>query len=86
MRNESEKRLGVVGVDYGYLWSRVAQNTGDVVEAEDDYGDPPDGVRRDRKSCVGEKPRDVWILSYLLRSKGISGRNIAVLSQELMAR
>ena len=40
MRNESEKGLPVVGVDCGYLWSRSAENAGDVVDAEDDGGHP----------------------------------------------
>ena len=40
MRNESEKGLPVIGVGHGYLWNRSAGNAGDVVEAEDDDGDP----------------------------------------------
>ena len=31
-RNASENGLPVVGVDCGYLWSRSAENTGDVVK------------------------------------------------------
>ena len=50
MTNESEKVLPVVGVDYGYLWSRSAENAGDVVEADDEDGDPLGGVRT--SSCV----------------------------------
>ena len=36
LRNQSEKGLRVVGVDYGYLWSRSAENARDMVEAEDE--------------------------------------------------
>ena len=41
MRNASEKGLPLVGVDYGFLRSRLAENAGYIVEAEDDGGDPP---------------------------------------------
>ena len=59
MRTESEKSLPVVGVDYGYLWSRSAMNAGDVVVVADDNGDPPDGVRRSSPVLCGRNSRDV---------------------------
>ena len=45
MRNESEKGLLVVAVGYGYLRSQSAENAGEVVEEEDDDGNPLDGIR-----------------------------------------
>ena len=37
--------VGVVGVDCGYWSNRSTENAGEVVEAEDDDGDPPGAVR-----------------------------------------
>ena len=85
MRNESEKGLLVVGVDHGYLWSRSAENAGDVGEAEDDDCDPFDGVRTGSPVLCGPNSGNGWIFSNVLQSKGNSERNISVLSQESMA-
>ena len=84
MKNESEKGLPMVGVDHGCLQNRPAGKAGDFVAAEDDDGDPPDGVRTSTPVLCRRNSRDGWILSYWLQSKGNSGRNIAVFSQELM--
>ena len=35
MRNESEKGMAVVGLDHENMWSRSAENAGDVVDVED---------------------------------------------------
>ena len=66
MMAEHTSRIGLgvmlaslaVGVDCRYLWSPSAENVGDIVEAEDDDGDPP--VLCGRNSCDG------WIFSHLL--------------------
>ena len=71
--------------DYWYLWSRSAENAGDVVDAEDDDGDPPDGLRTSSPVLCGRNSRDGWFFCYLLQSNGNNDRNIAVLSPELMA-
>ena len=55
------------------------------MEAEDDDGDAPDGVRTSSPVLCGRNSRDGWICSHILQSKGNSERNIAVLNQELMA-
>ena len=54
MSNEPERGLPLVGVDHGCLWNRSAENAGDVVEAEDDDGDPLPASGRARQSCVEE--------------------------------
>ena len=85
MRNEVVKGLLVVGVDYGYLRTDLRRRVDGLVEAEDDHGDPPVSVRTISPVLCGRNSQDVLIFSYLLPSKGNSERNIAVLSQELMA-
>ena len=49
----------MVGADYGYLWSRSAENAGDVVVAEDDDGDPPDGVRTSLPLCCVDETHEM---------------------------
>ena len=54
-------------------------------EAEDEDGDPFDGVRTSSPVLCGPNSGNGWISSNVLQSKGNSERNISVLSQELMA-
>ena len=55
MRNESGKGVPMVGVDYGYLWSRAPEDAGDVMEAEDYDGDPFDGFKDELASLAWAK-------------------------------
>ena len=84
MRSKSEQGLLEVGVDL-YLRSRSAQNAGDVVVGEDDGGGPPKLSGQAQQSCVDETHVMGGDVSYFLRTKGNSERNIAILSQEFMA-
>ena len=68
----------MVGVDYGYMWSRSAENAGDVVVVEDDDGDPPDGVRTSSPVLCGQNSRDGCMFAHLFHGKGKGKRNVAV--------
>ena len=85
MRSKSEQGLLEVGVDHWYLRSRSAQNAGDVVVGEDDGGGPPKLSGQAQQSCVDETHVMGGCVSYFLRTKGNSERNIAILSREFMA-
>ena len=85
MRNESEKGLPVVGVDYGYSWNRSAQNTDDVVE-EKTMAVIRLTASGELASLVWMKPTK-WVYFLLIASKATATtkENIAVISQDLMA-
>ena len=80
MRSKSEQGLLEVGVDHWYL-----QNAGDDVVGEDDGGGPPKLSGQAQQSCADETHVMSGGVSYFLRTKGNSERNIAILSQEFMA-
>ena len=77
LRDEGEKGLPIVGVDYGYLW---AKNFEDPVDEE---GAPPDGVRTSSPILCGRCSRDRWIFGHLCEQKGNTERNRGVLAKEL---
>ena len=83
-RPAGEKGLPVIGVDYGYLWSRSAENTD---EAQDEIAgaDPPDGVRASSPVLCGRCSTDRWLFGHLCQSKGDNDRNRSVLAKELTA-
>ena len=58
-----------------HLWNRSAETAGDVAEAEDDDGDPPDCVKANQSWPVWcEKKLNGWIISHLSPSRGNSER------------
>ena len=45
LRREPEKGIPVIRADPGYTWNRSSENARDAVEAENEDGVPPEGVR-----------------------------------------
>ena len=67
-RAAGEKGLPIVGVDYGYLWSRTAES---AEEAQDEIAgeDPPDGVRMSSPVLCGRCSADRWIFGHLCQTR-----------------
>ena len=79
-----EKGVPIIGVDYGYWWSR-APEASDAPHDEVAGEDPPGGVRTSSQ-CFVESA--VWIgrlFGHLCQVKGDNERNPAVLAKELQA-
>ena len=79
-----EKGVPIIGVDYGYLWSRAPQAS-DASHDEVAGEDPPDGVRTSSPVFCGRCSVDRWIFGHLCQTKGDNERNRAVLAKELQA-
>ena len=79
-----EKGVPIIGVDYGYLWSR-APEASDAPYDEVAGEDPPDGVRTSSPVLSGRCSVDRWIFGHLCKTKGDNERNRAVLAKELQA-
>ena len=79
-----EKGVPIIGVDYGYLWSR-APEASDAPHDEVAGEDPPDGVRTSSPVLCGRCSVDRWIFGHLCQAKGDNERNRAVLAKELQA-
>ena len=82
-RPEVEKGEPIIGVDYGYLWSRApeASDAHDEVAGED----PPDGVRTSSSVLWKVQCGSVAIFGRLCQAKGDNERNRAVLAKGLQA-
>ena len=88
----------MVEVDYRYLWSRLADNAGDVVEAEYDAGDSLDGVRTSLLVLCGRTSWSGWIFLLLASKQGqqrkkrrspqprVDGQRIQVTNREILWR
>ena len=79
-----EKGVPIIGVDYGYLWSRVPEAP-DAPQDEVAGEDPPDGVRTSSPVLCGRCSVDRWLFGHLCLAKGDNERNRAVLAKELQA-
>ena len=79
-----EKGVPVIGVDYGYLWSR-APEASDAPHDEVAGEDLPDGVRTSSPVLCGRCSVDRWLFGHLCQAKGDNERNRAVLAKELQA-
>ena len=79
-----EKGVPIIGVDYGYLWSR-APEASDAPHDEVAGEDPPDGVQTSSPVLCGRCSVVRWIFSQLCQAKGDNERNRAVLAKELQA-
>ena len=77
-----EKGIPIIGVDYGFLWSR-APEASDAPHDEVAGEDPPDGVRILSPVLCGRCRVDRWLFGHLYQSKGDNERNRAVLAKEL---
>ena len=80
-RPGDEKSLPVVGVDYGYLWSKP---NADGDEAEGDEA-ALEGATPSNPLLCGRNSRDGYIFGYLLPAKGDTEIGRRVLAQELVA-
>ena len=79
-----EKGAPIIGVDYGYLWSR-APEVSDAPQDEVAGEDPPDGVRTSSPVLCGRCSVDRWIFGHLCQAKGDNERNRAASAKELQA-
>ena len=79
-----EKGVPIIGVDYGYLWSR-APEASDAPHDEVAGEDLPDGVRTSSPVLCGRCSVDRWLFGHLCQAKGDNERNRAVLAKELQA-
>ena len=83
-RQGVEKGVPIIGVDYGYLWSR-APETSDAPQDDVAGEDPPDGVPTSSRVLCGMCSVDRWLFGHLCQAKGDNERNRAVLAKELQA-
>ena len=79
-----EKGVPIIGVNYGYLWSR-APEASDASDDEVAGEDPPDGVQTSSPVLCGRCSVDRWIVGHLCLAKGDNERNRAVWAKELQA-
>ena len=75
-----EKGVPIIGVDYGYLWSR-APEASDAPHDEVAGEDPPDEVRTSSPVNRGRRSVDRWLCGHLCQAKGDNKRNRAVLQK-----
>ena len=74
-------RFPVIGVDYGYLWSRAAECVdGERYEILGEH--PPDGVRESSAVMCGRCSADRWLFGHFCPSKN-NVRNRNALEKEL---
>ena len=78
------KGVPIIGVDYGYQWSRTPEAS-DAPHDEVAGEDPPDGVRTSSPVHCGRCSVDRWLFGHLCQAKGDNERNRAVLAKELQA-